>query len=88
MTLPDDVIIGEMHLCDEGCTKQVLNLFFLPKHHRAPFYLLRHIHGIDKILQLVKYPKEIKKTQLSLTAYVHYNANEYRSLVNYPIIFI
>ena len=88
MTLPDDVIIGDMHLCDEGCTKQFLNLFFLPKNHRAPFYLLRHINGIDKTLKLIKYPREIKKTQRSLTAYVHFNANEFRSLINYALIYI
>ena len=86
--MPDDVIIGDMHLCDEGCTKQFLNLFFLPKHHRAPFYLLRHINGIDKVLKHVKYPNEIKKTYRPLTAYIHFNANEYRTLMNYLLIYI
>ena len=88
ITLPDDMLIGCLHCCDEGCCKQFLNLFFLPKHNKAPFYLLRHMHTMDKILKLVKYPSELKKTQSTLTAYVHFNANEYRSLINYPLIYI
>ena len=83
-----DVIIDDMHLVDEGSIKQFLNLWFLPKNHRSPFYLLRNIHGIDKILKQVKYPHEVNKRQRTLTAYVHYNANEFRSLATYPLIYI
>ena len=60
----------------------------MPKNHRSPFYLLRNIHGIDKILKQVKYPHEVNKRQRTLTAYVHYNANEFRSLATYPLIYI
>ena len=63
-------------------------MWFLPKNHRSPFYLLRNIHGIDKILKQVKYPHEVNKRQRTLTAYVHYNANEFRSLATYPLIYI
>ena len=61
---------------------------FLPKYHRVPFYLLRDIHSIDKFLKLTKYPSELKKTQHTLTAYIHFNANEYRSLINYPLLYL
>ena len=88
ISIPDDVIIDDMHLVDEGSIKQFLNLWFLPKNHRSPFYLLRNIHGIDKILKQVKYPHEVNKRQRTLTAYVHYNANEFRSLATYPLIYI
>ena len=49
---------------------------------------MKKIDGIDKVLKLVKYPSEIKKSQRPLTAYIHYNANEHRALLNYPLIYI
>ena len=88
INLPDDAYIGDMHLIDEGCIKQFCNLFFLPKHHRSPFYLLRHINNMDKRLKLVKYPTEIKRIQRSLLSYIHFNANEFRTLGNYALIYI
>lgn len=50
--------------------------------------MLRDIHSIDKFLKLTKYPSELKKTQHTLTAYIHFNANEYRSLINYPLLYL
>ena len=88
VNLPTDIIIDDMHLDDEGCTKQFFNLWFLPKHHNAEFYLLKNINQIDKILQKVKYPQEIKKTHRSLTSYLHFNANEFRTIAAYPLIYI
>jgi hypothetical protein len=64
-------------------------LWFLPKHHKSAFYLLPKINTIDSILKLVKYPKELKKNQKSLTLSIgHYHANEYRALVTHSLIYI
>ena len=46
------------------------------------------IHTIDSILKLVKYPKEIKRNQKSITLASHYHANEYRALASYALIYI
>jgi hypothetical protein len=89
ISLPDDAIIDVMHCADEGITKHLLKLWFSPKHHRLIFYLLPRIHTIDEVLKKVKYPKEIHRTQKSLTQAISYfHANEFRSLSTYSLIYL
>ena len=88
ITLPEDALIDDMHCADEGVTKHLLKLWFLSRYNKCEFYLLTRINKIDSILKLVKYPKEIKRTQKSITLASYFHANEYRSLVSYPLIYI
>jgi hypothetical protein len=88
ITLPQDALIDDMHCSDEGVTKQLLKLWFSTKNHKFEFYLQSQIHSIDSILKLVKYPKEIKRNQKSITLATHYHANEYRALSSYVLIYI
>jgi hypothetical protein len=89
ISLPDDAIINVMHCTDEGITEHLFKLWLTPKHHRLIFYLLPRIHRIDEVLKKVKYPKEIHRTQKSLTqAISHFHANEYRSLATYSLIYL
>ena len=86
MILPQDALIDDMHCADEGVTKHLLKLWFRSRYNKFEFYLLTRINTIDSILKLIKYPKEIKRTQKSLTLSSYYHANEYRAIVSYALI--
>lgn len=77
--LPVCIPVDYMHSVLEGIMKQLLKRWFDSKHHSRVYSLRKCSYDIDKCINLVRPPNEIRRTPRSVDTLSFFKANEYRA---------
>ena len=71
-----------MHCVLEGVVKRLMHLWFDSCNHEEPYYLGKHLHIIDQLLEKQRPPHEFSRRPQSISKHLNYwKASEFKKLV-------